>query len=764
MLEVFTGGPLMSELRTILVVEDNLSHRELLEAMLQSLGYRCEIASDGREGLSKVTRYTDLVLLDVMMPEVDGFQMAQAIRGDPDFRDLPIIVVTALDSREDRLKAVEAGANDFITKPIDRVELGVRVASLLKMKQAQDAIKQHRAELEHMVKLRTAELGESEARCRGLYAESKKREELYHSVLTSSADAIAIHDHLGRVQYVSPSFTRTFGWTMEELEGRQIEYIPESERHATPDPIPEMVRRGTLLSGIETRRLTKGGKLLDVSLSASSFQDHEGNQAGLLVILRDITRRKCAEDALRESETRFKAVFETAQDSIFIKNRHRCYTHVNPAMLSMLNVLPADIIEKSDEDIFCEEGLSHTAELELRVLDGQIIEASHSVKIQGQTKQLHCVRVPLRDAAGVVTGLCGIARDVTELGTLGPNRAVQSYPCASAAMKATIERAVLVARTDATVLLLGESGSGKDVLARFLHEQSKRSAGPFFAINCAALAPELAESELFGHEAGAFTGCRGRKKGLLELAEGGTLLLNEIGELSLPLQAKLLTFLDTHSFPRVGAERTITVNARLLAATNRDLGREIEAGRFRSDLFYRINVFPVRVPSLRERPEDLPLLAKELLTRLALKLGRSQVPALDPAAMTLMSSYDWPGNVRELKNVLERAMILNPFGSIRPEDLGLVGHHTPVEEERGAIALSLTVSETCSMNETLDNAKRRMIAEALRRSEGNVSAAARLLGTTRDALKHHIRALNMRRSETLAPIQPVDVENPPGTA
>ena len=177
----------------------------------------------------------------------------------------------------------------------------------------------------------------------------------------------------------------------------------------------------------------------------------------------------------------------------------------------------------------------------------------------------------------------------------------------------------MAAKKNSTILLLGESGSGKDYIAKYIHEHSDRSGWPYFSINCAAIPSELAESELFGHEKGAFTGAVAQKRGLLELAEGGTLLLNEIGELSPLLQAKLLTFLDTRAFTRVGGVKEIIVNVRLLAATNRDLWKEVQEGRFRSDLFYRINVLTIKIPPLRERTEDIPVLVEEILSQLHLE-------------------------------------------------------------------------------------------------------------------------------------------------
>ena len=216
----------------------------------------------------------------------------------------------------------------------------------------------------------------------------------------------------------------------------------------------------------------------------------------------------------------------------------------------------------------------------------------------------------------------------------------------------------------ARVPLQGESGSGKDYLARWIHDHSKRALSPYFSLNCAAITRELAESELFGHERGAFTGAHSRKRGLLELAEGGTLLLNEIGELPLSLQSKLLTFLDTRSFLRVGGEKPHNVNARIISATNRSLDKEVEEGRFLSALFYRINVFGINVPPLRDRIEDIPVLLEEIMSRLAAELQLTQLPYIDPAFAIALARYDWPGNVRELRNALERSLMLSDGRSL----------------------------------------------------------------------------------------------------
>jgi DNA-binding NtrC family response regulator len=304
----------------------------------------------------------------------------------------------------------------------------------------------------------------------------------------------------------------------------------------------------------------------------------------------------------------------------------------------------------------------------------------------------------------------------------------------SLALRELYALAARVAKQDGNVLFHGESGTGKDRLARWVHEQSRRADGPYFALNCAALSRELAESELFGHEPGAFTGARGRKRGLVELANKGTLLLNEIGELELGLQSKLLTFLDTRSFFRVGGERPIAVDTRIFAATNRDLAREVDRGNFRLDLFYRLNVVPLRLPPLRERREDIPRLIDEIIEAQLVPMGFPIRPTVAPDALAALSAYHWPGNVRELRNVLERAATLSPDGVIRRPQLCL----EPVLPDGGG---ELPVPDG-TLDEAVARLTRHLIVNALRTS-GSKQEAARRLGLSRHALAYRMQALGL---------------------
>ncbi len=436
--------------------------------------------------------------------------------------------------------------------------------------------------------------------------------------------------------------------------------------------------------------------------------------------------KKILEEDLETFKTRFMAISQASAEIVFFKDMDLRYTYVNSAMARTFGISKNDMIGKTDHDIFSLQSAEQVRQLDLRALSGETVENESLHWINGSTTYFQEFRAPLKDSNGRITGLLGLVQNITDkkknhilIDDKSPD-----YP--SNVMRATMEKAAFAADTDSIVLLEGESGSGKDHIARWIHEHSKRSSGPFLGINCAALPHELAESELFGHEQGAFTGAKGRKRGLLELAEGGTLLLNEIGELSLALQTKLLTFLDTRSFMRVGGEKSIKVNARLMAATHRDLKDEVAQGRFERALFYRLNVFSIRIPPLRERVEDLPILVREMINTLAQEIQLQEIPEIDHETLSVMALYDWPGNVRELRNVVERGLMLSrgPAFSLP----------APLIEGSDLWTHKITFPDGHDLNDLIRDIKLSLCNEALRRSSGNRTRAASLLGISRDAL------------------------------
>ena len=296
----------------------------------------------------------------------------------------------------------------------------------------------------------------------------------------------------------------------------------------------------------------------------------------------------------------------------------------------------------------------------------------------------------------------------------------------SAAIRDVVRMIGKVARTDASVLITGESGTGKELVARAVHAAGRRNQGPFVAINCAALPEALLESELFGHEKGAFTGAVQRKRGRFEVADGGSIFLDEVGDIAPAIQAKLLRALEEHSFPRVGGTVPISIDVRMIAATNRDLLADMKEGRFREDLFFRLNVFPIHVPPLRERGDDILLLADHILARLQPRIH------LTEAARLALRRYGWPGNVRELRNVLERAVILADDARIDVEHL----HLLPWEGDEA--------EEPITTGEGIAAVEKQMILKAIEDAGGNKTEAARLLRITRRMLysrmkKHGIR-------------------------
>jgi len=284
-----------------------------------------------------------------------------------------------------------------------------------------------------------------------------------------------------------------------------------------------------------------------------------------------------------------------------------------------------------------------------------------------------------------------------------------------------------------TVLLLGESGTGKGLLARALHRSSNRADKPFLTITCTAIPEALLESELFGHERGAFTDAKTSKPGLLEVADGGTVFLDEIGDMPLALQAKLLAVLEDRTFKRVGGVSEIEVDIRVVAATNADLEQLVEDERFRLDLFYRLNTFPIRIPSLRERPEDTPTLARYFLDKFNREFNRN-VEGIDPDAMDVLMRHTWPGNVRELRNAIERAMILGRDSTLTRSDFAfsLGGRAEPAGAPTGRL---LSLPEDGLI---MDELERDLVRQALERSGGIQSKAARLLGMTRDQIRYRI--------------------------
>ena len=322
----------------------------------------------------------------------------------------------------------------------------------------------------------------------------------------------------------------------------------------------------------------------------------------------------------------------------------------------------------------------------------------------------------------------------------------------SPTMREMVNLAHKVAESEvSSVLLQGESGTGKDLVAKAIHYHSARSENPFVAINCAAIPGTLIESELFGYEKGAFTDAKARKEGMFEQAEGGTLFLDEIGELELSLQAKLLRVLEEGAFRRVGGLKDLPLDVRVIAASNRDLKTEGEAGRFRADLFYRLSVIQIDIPPLRERGDDIRVLAEYYMSNFKSRL-RKDVTSISPEALSAFRSYEWPGNVRELRNVIERAMILEDGDEITAKYLPR-GLAVDSRARGGAVSLALDKVRLPAAGVSLEEVEMSLVRQALERSGGNQTKAAELLDISRDQLRYR-----MKKLEDVAPVTAKEAE------
>jgi PAS domain S-box-containing protein len=551
----------------------------------------------------------------------------------------------------------------------------------------------------------------------------KDSEERYKCLSDSSFEGIVITQD-GIILDANENVVALGGYALSELIGMNVGELVAAEHRS------EVLKHvmSDITRVLESTAVLKDGSRLPVEVRGKIIP-YKGGTAKVSAIL-DISERWLAERAFKENSQRLQAIFESVRDCIFVKDRYRKYVHVNPAMTSLLRLSLFQIVGRTSEDIFGESVGQHLREVELRVLDGESIEQEHTRPINGEPMTFLDTLVPLFNYRGEIYGICGISRNITERKRVSPASAGEPRNYISTAMKPVMEKAGQIAAREGIVLLLGESGTGKDHLARWIHEHSRRSGNPFFSVNCAALPQELAESELFGHESGAFTGAKNRKRGLLELAEGGTLLLNEIGELTSVLQSKLLSFLDTRSFLRVGGEKSIRVDARIIAATHRDLEKEVEAGRFLQSLFYRLNVFSITIPPLRERFEDIPILVETILSHISAEMHLTERPSIDSSTMAALARYDWPGNVRELRNVLERALMLWDTGGLellppfRDVVSGEWSYHVPPSAGK-------------TLHELTKDFRRSLCLEMIRRF-GNKKEAAKSLGISRYSIYRYI--------------------------
>jgi formate hydrogenlyase transcriptional activator len=574
----------------------------------------------------------------------------------------------------------------------------------------------------------------------------RESEMRFRTVYERSPVGITLVDsHTGRFLQANPKFCEIAGRTEEELVQIDVGSMthPDDVEHGS-EYLQQLAEEKLAHYEMDKRYLRPDGSVRWVRILVVPMWSKGEKRRWHMALVQDITERRRTEEALRQSEERFRVALKNSPITVFNLDRDLRYTWMHKSQIPA----PSSYMGKTLSEFVSREEGERIAEIRRRVLETGV-GVRHQVEVgDGGSKRYFDTTIePLLDSSGAVIGLTGASMDVTEFREasealreakkklteeklyleqeidteLGFGEIIGQ----SKALQAVMKQVGKVAASDATVLLLGETGTGKELVARAIHRLSQRIDNSFIKLNCAAIPSGLLESELFGNEKGAFTGAVNRKIGRLELADKGTLFLDEIGEISLALQPKLLRVLQDQEFERLGGTQTLKVDFRLIAATNRDLADVVRQNEFRSDLYYRLNVFPIRLPPLRERRDDIRMLVEHFVQKCARRMNKS-ITSIPKRTMDALIEWEWPGNVRELENFIERSVILTQ-GSV------LVA---PLSE------LAPIGAEEKSVDETLEAKERDHILRALRESHGQIGGpkgAAMRLGLKRTTLQSKLK-------------------------
>lgn len=590
---------------------------------------------------------------------------------------------------------------------------------------------------------------------------AQKKLQQYQHIVESTNSAVALVDRNYVYQYVNAPYYDAFeknspdiiGMTVADLFGQEMfDNIlkPQYDRCFAGEEVA--FRSWFDLPGW-------GSRFMDVRYSP--FFSSGRKVSAVVVSAHDITEVKQLEMKLKESEERFRAFMDNNPASIYIKDENDRHIYGNPAALESVGKRPEEFIGSTTRDFFPPELADRLIELDRKVLEENIARVTEEWRdsAEGDVRWRKDIKFPIKLGPEKKL-LGGIAIDITEikqsqqelLNAYGEierlNQKLEQENVylreeislqhrhhhivgQSDVMKAVLSQTEKVAAADCTVLILGETGTGKELLAHAIHNLSSRKEKPMLTVNCSALPGTLIESELFGREKGAYTGALTKRIGRFEVADRSTIFLDEISELPLELQSKLLRVLEDGTFERLGSSQTLKVDVRVIAATNRDLAKEVSQGRFREDLYYRLNVFPLTVPPLRERREDIPLIVWAFVKEYGEKMGR-RIESIPRNSMQGLQRYSWPGNVRELKNVVERAVILSKGPGLHVEVPEI-----PESEEPKSI-MTLKELEKNHIVKTLEKTKWRVSGE---------KGAARILDINSKTLFFRMKKLGIRRSE-----------------
>ena len=586
---------------TLLVVDDDLHFRQTLEALLIGEGYEVRCAATGGMALRFAAEEPpELILLDIRLPDMDGFEVCRRLREDSRIGRIPVIFISGLDEVVDKVEAFAAGGVDYISKPYQGEEVLARVGSQLELARAKEALQRTNEELEERVTERTAEI-EHRLLFERLLADVSAR------FVNMPPDRVDSEIESGLRQILEFFQVDRVG-LMRALPDRSAYQITHGVYSENAPSVPVGVELPRSIHPWAYEKLVEKHEVL----SFSRLDDLPPEAI--------VDKQKYAEWGL-QSALDIPIITGGSGVHVIVINSvksERVWPEELFPRLRLLGEIFVNALERNQITLELEKRLQEIEALKQR-LENENIYLREEIKLQYVHEEI-------------------VGR--------------------SDKMRKVLAQVEQVSRTDSTVLIQGETGTGKELLARAIHHLSSRKDRPLVTVNCASLPPTLIESELFGRERGAYTGALTRMVGRFEVADGATLFLDEIGELPQELQSKLLRVLEEGRFERLGSVKTLQVNVRIVAATNRDLAQDVNEGRFRKDLYYRLNVFPITIPPLRERSEDISVLVWAFVQQFEKKMGK-RIDGISRKSMEALQQHSWPGNVRELRNVIEHSMIVS---------------------------------------------------------------------------------------------------------
>ncbi len=744
----------MSENTTVLVVEDNLALLAATARVLRSAGFQVCEAATGQEALELVrTQRPGLVLLDVVLPDLDGLAVCREIKHDPVLQGTFVVLVSGRRTRPDeQADGLDMGADGYLARPIENRELVARMRAFQRIRQAE------------------------------LNATRAKQD--WERTFDAVPDMVFLLDPQHRILRVNQAVVQRFGCAADQLAGRHCYEL----LHGTTAPPEFCPHERMLREGVECQAEVYENHLdADFAISATPFCDASGKLTGGVHVARDITHLKQLERELRRErdhlQQRYALTVATSLDGLWEWDLDSGRAEYSDRCAELLEFQPEEVpgtVEFFRSRLHPDDAVATWTAAERHVAEGAPYEVELRLRTKGEVYRWFLCRGRAESTeGGRTTHLAGAIQDVTDRKTaeaalktalaeitrlkerletenlylqdeIKSAHDFEEIVGQSAAIRMTLHKVEQVAGTDASVLLLGETGTGKELLARSIHARSARQRRPLVKVNCAALPSSLIESELFGHVKGAFTGALTDRIGRFELADGGTLFLDEIGELKPELQVKLLRVLQDGEFERIGSTQTQRVDVRLIAATNRELHKAMDEGSFRPDLYYRLSVFPVEAPPLRERREDIPLLVWHFVAQKQRRLGKS-ITSIPCETMDELTRYNWPGNVRELENVVERAMILaRGTALVLAESLGQAAREPPVESAVRQLDDRPAAAGPAERNglQSMDEVERAHLVSVLENCNWRIKGAgnaAALLGLAPNTLRARMRRLGILR-------------------